>query len=82
LAAGSLTVPFLHYCNINMRSAVATSSACGLPIAISGAITLAISGMDVGELPDYSVGYVYLPRIYCHLYYSHYLRTCGSKAST
>lgn len=61
IGGGSLTVPFLHYCNINMRSAVATSSACGLPIAVSGAITLAISGMDIKTLPDYSLGYVYLP---------------------
>ena len=61
IGGGSLTVPFLHYCNINMRSAVATSSACGLPIAVSGAITLAISGMDIGELPAYSMGYIYLP---------------------
>lgn len=61
IGGGSLTVPFLHYCNINMRSAVATSSACGLPIAISGAITLALRGMDINELPPYSLGYVYLP---------------------
>ena len=61
IGGGSLTVPFLHYCNINMRSAVATSSACGLPIAVSGAVTLAISGMDIGELPTYSMGYIYLP---------------------
>ena len=44
-----------------MRNAVATSAACGLPIAISGAITLALTGMDVGELPKYSLGYIYLP---------------------
>ena len=61
IGGGSLTVPFLHYCNINMRSAVATSSACGLPIAIAGAITLALRGMYIQELPPYSLGYVYLP---------------------
>lgn len=61
IGGGSLTVPFLHYCNINMRSAVATSSACGLPIALSGALTLAVSGMHIDELPAYSLGYVYLP---------------------
>lgn len=61
IGGGSLTVPFLHYCNINMRNAVATSSACGLPIAISGAITLALAGMNIEQLPQYSLGYVYLP---------------------
>jgi len=61
IGGGSLTVPYLHWCNINMRQAVATSSACGLPIAVSGAITLMIIGHDIVELPDHSLGYVFLP---------------------
>lgn len=61
IGGGSLTVPFLHYCNINMRNAVATSAACGLPIALSGAITLALTGADIPDLPPYSLGYIYLP---------------------
>lgn len=61
IGGGSLTVPFLHWCNVNMREAVATSSACGLPIAVAGAITLALTGMDLEALPEYSLGYIYLP---------------------
>ncbi|EDY85503.1 membrane protein [gamma proteobacterium HTCC5015] len=61
IGGGSLTVPFLHWCNVNMREAVATSSACGLPIAVAGAITLALTGLDLEALPQYSLGYIYLP---------------------
>ncbi|MGM0563100.1 MAG: sulfite exporter TauE/SafE family protein [Pseudomonadota bacterium] len=61
IGGGSLTVPFLHWCNVNMRQAVATSAACGLPIAVAGAITLALSGQSIEDLPEYSLGYIYLP---------------------
>jgi hypothetical protein len=65
IGGGSLTVPFLHWCNVNMREAVATSAACGLPIAVSGALTLVIAGQDVSSLPDNSIGYLYLPALIC-----------------
>ncbi len=63
IGGGSLTVPFLHYCNVHLRSAVATSAACGLPIALSGALTLAWAGRDTANLPTHSLGYVYLPAL-------------------
>lgn len=61
IGGGSLTVPFLAYCNINMQKAVATSSACGLPIAIAGSIGFAITGLNESGLPAWSSGYVYWP---------------------
>lgn len=61
IGGGSLTVPYLHWCNVHLRNAVATSAACGLPIAISGAVTLALVGADIPALPEYSLGYIYLP---------------------
>ena len=44
-----------------MRNAVAVASACGLPIAVSGTISYAILGWNALELPEWSIGYVYLP---------------------
>ncbi|MNJ59122.1 Sulfite exporter TauE/SafE [compost metagenome] len=46
-----------------MQQAVATSAACGLPIAIAGAISFMVVGMDAPHLPAWSVGYVYLPAV-------------------
>jgi len=34
IGGGSLTVPFLNYCRVDMRRAVATSSACGLVLGV------------------------------------------------
>jgi hypothetical protein len=44
-----------------MQRAVATSSACGLPIALSGAASSAVQGWGAQGLPMYSSGYVYWP---------------------
>ncbi|MDO5651026.1 MAG: sulfite exporter TauE/SafE family protein [Moraxella sp.] len=38
IGGGSLTVPYLSYNGIAMKQAVGTSAACGLPIALVGAI--------------------------------------------
>jgi uncharacterized membrane protein YfcA len=46
-----------------MQQAVATSSACGLPIAISGAISFMVVGWGESGLPEGSIGYVYLPAL-------------------
>jgi len=46
-----------------MKNAVAVSSACGLPIAISGAITYVLLGWESTLLPVWSFGYVYFPAL-------------------
>ncbi|UCE90313.1 MAG: sulfite exporter TauE/SafE family protein [Pseudomonadota bacterium] len=61
IGGGTLTVPFLVWCNVAMRNAVATSSACGLPIAVAGAIGFVVAGWNQAALPDWSTGYVYWP---------------------
>ena len=44
-----------------MMHAIGTSAACGIPIAISGSISYMIIGINNTELPDLSIGFVYLP---------------------
>ncbi|MFA0811241.1 sulfite exporter TauE/SafE family protein [Microbulbifer epialgicus] len=61
IGGGSLTVPFLSRCRVQMQRAVATSAACGLPIAIAGALSFAVQGWDNTQLPDWSSGYIYWP---------------------
>lgn len=61
IGGGTLTVPFLIWCNLRMQDAVATSSASGLPIAIAGAGGFILTGWAVPALPSASLGYVYLP---------------------
>ncbi len=61
IGGGTLTVPFLIWCQRSIRQAVATSAACGFPIALSGVISYIILGLDEQALPDASLGYVYGP---------------------
>lgn len=63
IGGGTMTVPFLVWCNHPMRRAVGTSAAVGFPIALAGTVGYAINGMDVAGLPPYSLGFVYLPAV-------------------
>src|SRR5690554_5760368 len=61
IGGGTLTVPYLSWRRVAMQQAVATSAACGLPIALMGAATNMALGWGASELPPWSLGYVYLP---------------------
>ena len=61
IGGGSLTVPYLSWRRVVMQQAVATSAACGLPIATMGALTNIGLGWGEPALPEWSLGYVYLP---------------------
>ncbi len=63
IGGGTLTVPFLLWCNVNIRQAVATSAACGLPIALAGSIGFAATGWGDPTLPAWSSGYIYWPAV-------------------
>lgn len=64
IGGGSLSVPYFSWTQIPIKNAVATSAACGLPIAISGAIVYAIQGLNIDGLPKYNVGFIYLPAFF------------------
>ncbi len=61
IGGGTITVPFLVWCNVNMRNAVATSAACGLPIAVVGTAAMIFTGWNNEYLPYGAIGYVYWP---------------------
>ncbi len=61
IGGGTLSVPFLTWCNAGLRRAIGTSSAIGLPIALAGTIGYVFSGLSVSNLPSASIGFVYFP---------------------
>jgi uncharacterized membrane protein YfcA len=61
IGGGTLTTPFLTWCNVRMQAAIGTSSAVGLPIALAGALGYVVSGQTAQGLPAWSAGFVYLP---------------------
>ncbi len=63
IGGGTLTVPYLSWCNVRMQQAVGTSAACGLPIAVAGALGNAWTGWQEPVLPEYSLGFIYVPAL-------------------
>jgi uncharacterized membrane protein YfcA len=50
-------------CNVPMRNAIGTSAAIGLPLALSGSIGYLYNGLGKDHLPEFSLGYIYLPAL-------------------
>ncbi len=63
IGGGTLTVPFLDACKLHMQKAIGTSAACGLPIAVSGALSYVLLGWGNAQLPTGSAGFVYGPAL-------------------
>jgi hypothetical protein len=63
IGGGTLSVPFMVWCNITMHQAIGTSAAIGLPIAVAGTVGYIFTGLGGAGLPSYSLGYVYFPAL-------------------
>ena len=63
IGGGTLSVPFMMWCNIPVHHAIGTSAAIGFPIAIAGTAGYIVNGWQVANLPLHSVGYIYLPAL-------------------
>jgi uncharacterized membrane protein YfcA len=58
-----LSVPFMIWCNVRVRNAVATSAAIGFPISAAGTVGYVVAGLRQASLPPLTVGYVNLPAL-------------------
>jgi len=58
IGGGTMTVPYLVWCNVAMRKAVATSAAVGLPIAVAGAVGFIWTGWEHSSLPKDNWGFI------------------------
>jgi uncharacterized membrane protein YfcA len=58
-----LAVPFMTRCNVQLRTAVATSAAMSVPVATFSAVGFILAGWNKQGLPPYAIGYVYLPAL-------------------
>ncbi|MDH2924925.1 hypothetical protein EV693_102150 [Nicoletella semolina] len=64
IAGGAFIVPFLNGRGIEIKRAIGTSSLCGGLLGLAGTISFIISGWHNPQLPDYALGYVYLPALF------------------
>lgn len=61
IGGGVFSVPYFYHRGLQMTQSIGSSAACGIPIAISGSMSYMLVGSSLTHLPEYSIGYVYLP---------------------
>jgi len=61
VGGGTLLVPFLLRCKLDMREATGTSIACGLSIGIVATICFMLAGLSSVRHIAWSTGYIYWP---------------------
>lgn len=63
IGGGTLSIPFMIWCNVAIHNAIGTSAAIGFPIALAGTAGYLYNGWGLSGLPKYTAGYVYLPAL-------------------
>ncbi|KAA6183580.1 sulfite exporter TauE/SafE family protein [Thiohalocapsa marina] len=79
IGGGILIVPFLARHGVAIQRAVATSSACGVPLAIAGSIGFMLGGLGRDALPTLSVGFIYWPAALAIMLASVPMATVGAR---
>ena len=64
IGGGTLSVPYMTWCNVPIHKAIGTSAAIGFPIAVAGALGYLINGMGVPGRPEAAIGFIYLPAFF------------------
>lgn len=60
IGGGTMSVPFMSFCNVPIHEAVGTASAIGFPIAVAGSLGYIVNGWHAANLPAHTLGYVSL----------------------
>ncbi|MFB2660566.1 sulfite exporter TauE/SafE family protein [Shewanella mangrovisoli] len=82
IGGGVLLVPFLTYFGLQMRLAVGFSAATGLLISLSGSLGYIIAGFNAPDLPEGTLGYIYLPALFGLIITSILMAPVGVKAAS
>jgi uncharacterized protein len=81
IGGGSLTVPYLNHYGVVMQRAVGTSAACGLPIAIAGAVGFIFFGIKEHVNVPNTIGFVHIYAFLGISTMSFFTAKLGSKAA-
>ncbi len=58
-----LVMPVMLFCGVAMHTAIGTGAAIGIPVTAIGTLGYIASGWRVGDLPEFHLGFVYLPAL-------------------
>ena len=79
IGGGTLSVPFLAFCNVPLHVAIGTASAIGFPIAVASTLGYIATGYADAAIPSYALGYVYLPALFGIISASWFTAPVGAK---
>lgn len=81
IGGGTISIPFLTWRGQPMKKAVGVSASLGVPIALAGAASYIYNGLGLPDLPEYSLGFVYLPAVGGVVLTSSFFARIGAKIS-
>lgn len=81
IGGGSLTVPFLVARNVDIKKAIGTSAAIGLPLSLAGTLGYLFNGWNEVAITNYTIGFIYLPAFVLISLSSFFTAPYGVKAS-
>ncbi|MFB0979475.1 MAG: sulfite exporter TauE/SafE family protein [Alteromonadaceae bacterium] len=82
IAGGAILVPILSYFKVPLRQAIGVATVSGMVVAIFGVAGYVIAGFGKVNLPEFSIGYVYLPALLGIILTSSFFAPVGVKAAT
>ncbi len=63
IAGGAILVPMLSYFGLPLRHGIGIATACGVMVALFGSLGYIITGFNLSTIPEWSLGYIYLPAL-------------------
>ena len=82
IAGGAILVPVLSYFGLALRNSIGVATACGAMVALFGSAGYIITGMQQTGLPQWSLGYIYLPALLGLVLTSSFFAPMGVKLAT
>lgn len=79
VGGGTLIIPYLSYCGVEMKKIAPVSALCTMTVAIIGTITFMITGLHESGLPAYSTGFIYWPAVILLAVFSSILAPLGAR---
>jgi len=80
IGGGTMTTPFLTYNNVDIKNAIATSAAVGMPIAVAGALGFIVVGWDV-ESTSGGLGFIHTQALISIVVASVFFAPLGAKVA-
>ncbi|MFD2165379.1 sulfite exporter TauE/SafE family protein [Thalassotalea euphylliae] len=81
IGGGSLTVPYLTRKGIDIKKAIGTSAAMGLPISVAGTLGYLVNGWSKSYGEHLTLGFVFLPAVACIAVTSFFTAPIGAKVA-